>query len=201
VALAFADAPHAPGAPVLAITALTVGPATDGTLVVTATDGRQWTLLEGFAALLSLRAVNAFKLVGSAAHTPRVTAGQLVLVRETWRTVVADTGLAGVLGERARYLAARRWRRELGLPELVFVKLSTEPKPCYVDFTSPQSVFSMVGLMREASINNPSLDRIEVVVTEMLPTPDDAWLPDAAGERYFSEVRLHVVDPEPVVGS
>jgi len=29
----------------------------------------------------------------------------------------------------------------------------------------------------------------------MLPTPEQAWVPDAAGRRYFSELRLHVVDP------
>jgi hypothetical protein len=38
---------------------------------------------------------------------------------------------------------------------------------------------------------------VPVVVTEMLPTPDEAWVPDAAGERYFSELRVCVRDPEP----
>jgi hypothetical protein len=28
----------------------------------------------------------------------------------------------------------------------------------------------------------------------MLPTPEDCWLPDAAGNRYTSELRLVCVD-------
>jgi hypothetical protein len=40
-------------------------------------------------------------------------------------------------------------------------------------------------------------DEVSVVVTEMLPTPDQAWLPDSAGRRYFSELRLHARDPFP----
>ena len=29
------------------------------------------------------------------------------------------------------------------------------------------------------------------VVTELLPTPADAWVPDAAGRGYVCELRLH----------
>jgi hypothetical protein len=34
-----------------------------------------------------------------------------------------------------------------------------------------------------------------VVMTELLPGPDQAWLPDGGGQRYFSELRVHMVDP------
>jgi hypothetical protein len=34
-----------------------------------------------------------------------------------------------------------------------------------------------------------------VTITELLPTPEQAWVPDAAGRRYYSELRLHVRDP------
>jgi hypothetical protein len=30
----------------------------------------------------------------------------------------------------------------------------------------------------------------------MLPEIADAWVPDGTGHRYFSELRLHVVDEE-----
>jgi hypothetical protein len=33
-----------------------------------------------------------------------------------------------------------------------------------------------------------------VTVSEMLPSPDEAWLPDAQGERYCCELRLAAVD-------
>jgi hypothetical protein len=36
---------------------------------------------------------------------------------------------------------------------------------------------------------------VAVVVSEALPGPHDAWVPDAQGRRYQSELRLQVVDP------
>jgi hypothetical protein len=36
-----------------------------------------------------------------------------------------------------------------------------------------------------------------MTITEMLPTPEQAWVPDRAGRRYVSELRLQVVDPQP----
>ena len=59
-----------------------------------------------------------------------------MLLREAWRTTVGATGLAEVTGEQARMLAVRRWRRELGLPDRVFLRLGTEIKPCYVDLSA-----------------------------------------------------------------
>ena len=37
---------------------------------------------------------------------------------------------------------------------------------------------------------------IELVVTELLPDIGEAWLPDAQGGTYFSELRLHIRDPQ-----
>jgi hypothetical protein len=34
-----------------------------------------------------------------------------------------------------------------------------------------------------------------ITISELLPGPDQAWLPDADGNRYFSELRLTAVDP------
>ena len=39
-------------------------------------------------------------------------------------------------------------------------------------------------------------DGVSLTVSEMLPTPDQAWVPDGAGRRYFSELRLHIVDAD-----
>ena len=41
---------------------------------------------------MSIHAVDAFKLVGSFPHTPRVTVDRLVVARETWRREVASSG-------------------------------------------------------------------------------------------------------------
>ncbi|MFI6265918.1 thioesterase domain-containing protein [Micromonospora sp. NPDC051006] len=188
--LAFAPAPGADPRRVLPTVALTV---TDeaGRLVVTAPDGQRWPLTEIFAGLLAAHAVDGFKLVAAAPYTPRITLDRLVVARQTWRTTVGGSGLGTVTGERERFLAVRAWRRRLGLPEWVYVKLGTETKPCFVDLSSPAFANMFCAMVRAARTDGG--DDASLVVSEMLPTPGDAWVPDAAGRRYFSELRLHIV--------
>nr|BFE87620.1 hypothetical protein GCM10020093_102210 [Planobispora longispora] len=167
----------------------------DGELVATMPDGRTRPLLEVFSQLVSIHAVDGFKLVGGDGHTPRITIDRLVVARRTWRTTVDATGLADAGGERARYLAVRRWRRELGLPEQVFVKLSTEIKPLYADLTSPVFADLLCSMVRSARLTAGR--DVRLTVSEMLPGPDQTWLSDAEGRRYFTELRMHMVDPLP----
>ncbi|MFD0598460.1 hypothetical protein ACFQZ4_44350 [Catellatospora coxensis] len=120
--------------------------------------------------------------------------GRLVVHRQTWRTTVADCARAADLpDEAARYLAVRRWRDRLGLPEQVFVRVGTEVKPVYVDFTSPAYVAAFVAMVRAASRAGGA--GVPLTVSEMLPGPEQAWVPDAAGRRYFSELRMAIRDP------
>ncbi|NBE83205.1 thioesterase domain-containing protein [Micromonospora rubida] len=191
--LGFVAAPGADPDRVMPTVDLTVGDH-DGRLVATARDGASWPLTEVFAGLLSTHAVDGFKLVAAAPYTPRITLDGLVVARQTWRTTVGECGLADVTSERDRFLAVRRWRRDLGLPELVYVKLGTEVKPCYVDLGSPAYAATLCAMVRAARKDGG--DGVSLTVSEMLPTPDDAWVPDAAGRRYFSELRLHIVDDE-----
>ncbi|MFI6824113.1 thioesterase domain-containing protein [Micromonospora sp. NPDC050187] len=191
--LAFAPAAGADPDRVLPTVDLTVVDR-DGELVAVAPDGRTWTLDEVFAGPLTMHAVDGFKLVAAAPHTPRITLDRLVVARETWRTTLGGTGLADVTGERERFLAVRRWRRELGLPEQVYVKLATETKPCFLDLSSPFYASAFCSMLRTARSQDG--DDVSVTLTEMLPTPEQAWVPDQAGRRYFSELRLHVVDGE-----
>jgi surfactin synthase thioesterase subunit len=207
VQLGIGPAPGADRSRLIPACELVVRPGPEGTLVVgpphrraggaqpasptkAATTG--WPLIEVFSGLLAMHAVDAFKLLATRRHTPRITVDKLVISRETWRTTVAATGLATVTTDRARFLAARRWRAALGLPERVFVKLGTETKPCYVDFRSPLYVLSLCALIRAA--HGAGGAEVDVVVTEMLPTPDQAWVPDANNLRYFSELRIQVSD-------
>lgn len=193
VRLAYTPAPVPPEAQVLPTAAVTVS-VVDGELVGQAPDGRSWPLVELFGSFLSARAVNAFKLVGARPHTPRVSVGRLVVHRETWRTTVGDCGVAAPrAGEAERYLAVRRWRDRLGLPERVFVKVGTEIKPCYVDFTGPAYVAAFVALVRAAARDGGP--DVPLTVTELLPAPEQAWVPDGAGRRYLSELRMAVRDP------
>ncbi|MFG2104550.1 thioesterase domain-containing protein [Micromonospora echinaurantiaca] len=191
--LAFAPAPGADPNRVLPTVELTVADE-GGELFATAPDGQRWTLTEVFSPLLSAHAVDGFKLVAAAPHTPRITLGELVVARQTWRTTVGGSGLATVTGERERFLAVRDWRRRLGLPEQVYVKLGTETKPCFVDLSSPAFSNMFCAMVRAA--RGDGGDDTSLVISEMLPTVADAWVPDAAGRRYFSELRLHIVDAD-----
>ncbi|MFG1918413.1 thioesterase domain-containing protein [Micromonospora sp. NPDC048898] len=196
--VAFASAPNADPDRVLPTVALTVRDE-DGRLTVVAPDGQRWLLTEVCAGLLSLHAVDGFKLVAAAPYTPRITLDRLVVARQTWRTTVGACDFGAAKGERARFLAVRDWRRRLGLPEQVYVKLGTETKPCFVDLSSP--VFADMFCVMVRAARRDGGDDTTVVVSEMLPTEQDAWVPDGAGRRYFSELRLHLVDadePEPV---
>ncbi|MFC4852123.1 lantibiotic dehydratase [Actinophytocola glycyrrhizae] len=195
VRLAFAQAPGAVGEHVLATTALEVSDV-DGELVAADRTGARWPLVEVFSQLIAIHAVDAFKLSSPTPHTPRITVDRMVVSRETWRTTAGATGLAAAKGERDRYLAVRRWRQELGLPDAVFVKLGTETKPYYADLTSPHYTGLLCTMVRSA-IADGGPD-VPVVVSELLPGPDLAWVPDAAGNRYVSELRLHVVDSSTV---
>ncbi|MFJ8204519.1 thioesterase domain-containing protein [Micromonospora chalcea] len=189
--LAFLDAPGADPARVLPTVDLVVDDV-DGELVATASDGQRWPLTEIFAEPFSAHAVDGFKLVAAAPYTPRITVDRLVLARQTWRTTVGDSGLAVPNGERERFLAVRDWRRRLGLPEQVYVKFGTETKPCFVDLSAPAFATTLCAMARAARVDGG--DDVSFTVSEMLPAPEQAWVPDGQGRRYFSELRLHITD-------
>ncbi|MDP9864554.1 lantibiotic dehydratase [Streptosporangium brasiliense] len=186
--LGFAAAPGADPERLLPATSVIVSD-DDGTLIATAPDGHRWPLIEMFAGMLNGLAVDAFKLTSPAPHVPRITIDRLVIARETWRTTVTETGLADITNERERYLATRAWRQRLNLPDQIFVKIGTEVKPCYFDLTSPHYVGVLCTMLRTAG------PEVSVVISEALPTPDQAWVPDHQGNRYFSELRLQITDP------
>ncbi|MFF5204861.1 lantibiotic dehydratase [Streptosporangium sp. NPDC000396] len=192
--LGFAAAPCADPGRLLPATSVTVSDE-NGDLVATALDGHRWPLIEMFAGMLNVLAVDAFKLTTPAAHAPRITIDRLVITRETWRTTVAETGLATVMKERERYLATRAWRGRLNLPDQVFIKIGTEVKPCYFDLTSPHYTDALCTMLRAAGPGT------SVTISEALPTPDQAWVPDHDGNRYFSELRLQIIDPNTAGGA
>jgi Lantibiotic dehydratase, N terminus len=195
--LAFTHAPGADPARLLPVTALTVAER-GGTLVAAAGDGRSWPLFDVFALLVGWAGLEALKRTSAGPHNPRITVDRLVVARETWRTTIGESGLT-VPGRLPEYLAARRLRRALGLPDKVFARIGTEVKPVYVDLTSPRYVAAFCTMLRGAQ--QVAGDGVEIVLTEMLPGAGDAWLPDASGQRYFSELRIQLRDPMPALGT
>lgn len=193
--LGFAPAPGADPDRLVPISSLTVRTEA-GALVAVAPDGRRWPLAEVFDRPLAEVSVEAFKVAATGAHSPRLTVDRLVVARQTWRTTVGECPLGTAIGDPDRYLAARRWRAALDLPERLFVKIETETKPTFVDLTSPLLVSSLATMVRSARLRGGP--DVGLTMSEMLPDTDQAWVPDADGRRYVSELRLQLLDP--VVG-
>jgi len=162
-------------------------------LVVRTRDGRlSFDIIEGFASAISGEVANHFKPLPPAAHTPRVSFDRLVVCRETWRLAASDIWFAFEKEAADRFMEARRWAGLHDLPRHVFVKAAVEMKPCYADLASPVYVELFAKMIRRCV--ERGLGDADVVVTEMLPGPGESWLPDAAGERYSSELRIVALD-------
>jgi hypothetical protein len=146
-------------------------------------------LLEVFSEFLSAGVANAFRPVASGAHTPRVTIDRLVVTREAWKLPANEVSWAFVKSEAERFVAARAWRLEQGMPERAFYKVPVEDKPTFVDFSS----LILVNLLAK-SIRRSAEEQGWVSLTELLPDLPDLWLRDANGSRYTSEFRMCVSD-------
>lgn len=128
-------------------------------------------------------------------HTPRIVVDRLVVSRERWRFAADELDFAAVQEPLERFLAVRRWARDLGLPRFCFYKITTEKKPCYLDLESPIYVDTFCRLLRAAWESAPG--SASVSVSEMLPRIDQAWLGDAAGNLYTSELRIAALQRTP----
>ena len=151
------------------------------------------------SALTSLGGAD-LKLVPPARHTPRITIDRFVVAREAWRLSPAEITFANEEDEAYRFIKARRWAQQHGMPRFVFVKTPAEVKPLFVDFDSPVLINIFARLVHRTVTNNHPDPLVtlppnpKITISEMLPTPDKCWLPDAEGQRYTSELRMVVVD-------
>jgi hypothetical protein len=149
-------------------------------------------LLEVFSFFVLLLGVRSYDPFPPGPQAPRITVGRSVLRRATWRVPPGEVGFWR-LGDRAvRRAAAAAWAAENGMPRQVFVLAPPEEKPVYIDFESPVLVDLLARMLRNSA--EDAVPGRTVRITEMLPTPEDCWLPDAAGNRYTSELRLVCVD-------
>jgi Lantibiotic dehydratase, N terminus len=120
---------------------------------------------------------------------PRITIGRVVLFRERW-LFGREAMPSATSGDSAFFLEVERWREAHELPRHVFVHTSVEPKPFYVDLESPV----LVDLVRRAIAAIGETDAALLVVTEMLPGPDELWVRDEAG-AYASEFLVQMEGP------
>jgi hypothetical protein len=165
----------------------------DGGLVVRTRDGQiSFDIVEFFGAILSLLAASYFKILPALKHTPRVTIDRLIVTREAWCFSADEMEFAHLKEESERFLELQRWAREHDIPRFVFIKAPIEPKPFYVDFASPILVNFFTKTVRQ-TLREESEDHT-ITVTEMIPTPDQLWLPDAEGQLYTAELRMVAIE-------
>jgi len=164
-------------------------------LVLRTRDGKvEFDIVEAFGVGLSDIMVDAFKVLSpvAAGRHPRVTIDNLVISREAWGFAPEEIAFIHENDPRERFVAARRWARAQQLPRFVFVKAPVEQKPFYLDFDSPAYVDIFAKTVRQ-SLESEAPQKL-IVLSEMLPGPDQAWLPDAEGNRYSCELRMVAYD-------
>ncbi|MFH8350188.1 lantibiotic dehydratase [Streptomyces sp. NPDC018045] len=178
----------APG-PVWPAADLYVRPGTDGRLLVHDGAGRTFgPLTQVLGEFLSASSVNAFAMIPAMARRPRVQIGTLVVARRAWRFTARDLAWSRVRDERERFLAARAWRRDTGLPERAFYVVPIDDKPVHVDFTSIVYVNALAKAVRQTGDVNG-----EISLSEMLPDPSQLWLRDGEGRARTCELRMLAV--------
>jgi hypothetical protein len=115
-----------------------------------------------------------------------------VIKRESWSFAPSALEFAKFSTQAERFQGARDLAQRQGIPRFAFFKVPVEGKPAYVDFDSPIliEIFSkMIRRTVDAGLVDGRVD-----ISEMLPQPDQAWLSDASGQKYTSELRIVAVD-------
>jgi hypothetical protein len=164
-----------------------------GRLVVSPERGSSFDVVDVFSQVLTGFLLEGVGLFGAQArHTPRVVFDRCVIARETWRLDAGELSFARERDLARRFLGARLWWRSQSLPRHVFVTSPLELKPFYVDFDSPVYVGLFTTALRRVLAEGLAGAMIEIV--EMLPTFDQLWLVDRAGNRFVSELRLVAFD-------
>ncbi|MFI6146438.1 lantibiotic dehydratase [Streptomyces sp. NPDC051109] len=191
--VALVDFTADPGRPRTVLSAdVAVTERADGELAVVLPDGSEFPAVDVFSHVLTTLAMDLFQILPDGAdRSPRVTVDRLVVARETWRLPPSDMDFAEEKDEARRFVRARQWRERRELPRFVFVVLPTETRPFYVDFDSPVYVNILAKAVRRMARKEPGG---RAVFTEMLPSPEQAWLTDDRGEAYTSELRFVAVD-------
>lgn len=161
---------------------------TDDGLMLRDPDGRLWTIAQAWSVPISMVAADAFKIGLPGSPAPRLTIDNLVVFRRTWRFPAGSIDIMhGSAAEKHARL--RKWQVTNHLPDHLFVKFPSEPKPIYFSFESPAmtTVFTR-SLQRDAQEDPGGL----VTMSEALPEPQSSWLHDTKGHHYVHEFRLQL---------
>ena len=179
----------------LAISGLVVEDVGRGVGVRSLDEDLRFDIIEVFADFLTSRVMNSLKILAPSKHTPRITIDRLVICRETWRFAPSQLDFAFEKSPAQRFLGARQWALQANLPRFVFYKSPVEIKPSFLDLASPILVNLFAKAVRKSAQLAPAEGEAMITISEMLPAPDQLWLPDADGNLYSSELRLIACDP------
>ena len=127
-----------------------------GRLSVVLPDGAVFDVLDVFGHVLTTMAMDLFRVLPEGVHAPRVTVDRMVVSREAWRFTGDEVEFAAEKNEARRFVRARRWREEHGMPRFVFVVSPTEPRPFYLDFDSPVYVNIFAKAVRRLARKDPA---------------------------------------------
>jgi hypothetical protein len=159
----------------------------DGGLWICHPDGRRFDAIDFHWLNVATVAAGLFHMLPPERHSPRVVIDDLVVSRERWCLEPAAIPFSGVKDPFERFVAARRFAADHGLPRFVFVKVPEEPKPIFVDFDSAAYIDLFAHVVRRAS---------KITLSEMLAAPSHSWLADRGGNRYVCELRLAALETE-----
>lgn len=127
-------------------------------------------------------------------HVPRIRVGDVIISRERWRFAPEEIEAASVSKPHERFLALRRWARHHGMPRHCFFKVSSERKPCFLDFDSPIYADLFLKMVRSAAETGAGAS---VSVVEMLPRLDQLWLRDDGPGHHTCEIRTTAYEHTP----
>src|SRR5262245_19201269 len=148
----------------------------------------RFSLAEVYREVFSHRISQSFTEMSPQPYRPRISIDGLIISREAWRFQAAELEFAFIKDEGERFIAARRWTTKYGIPRFAFVVSPVEVKPFYVDFDSPIYVDIFAKVVRHTvQLGN---EESQMTLSEMMPGPDQVWLPDAEGRLYASELRV-----------
>lgn len=160
---------------------------------------RRWQrdILDLFGEFIYLAVGSEFRVLAKRRQTPRVTVGNLVIHRETWRVPCSEFDFVHLGHDASCFRDARRFMQRHGMPSKVFVKVPWENKPFLVDFDSPLYVRGFAKHIR-AGFRAGTDSATQVAISEMLPSFGDHWLSDGQGQRYTSELRMVAIHRDDV---
>lgn len=164
----------------------------DGELVAIGRNGKLFRVIELVGWRCAELVRDAFKMFLSSAYNPRISIDRMVIRRETWRFTPAHLTFAIEKDAIERFVRFRAWAQSHQLPRFLFYESPVERKPAYLDSNSPILLDIFSRVVRRTMEQNSADAAIQI--TEMLPTPDQTWLPDAHGNRYCCELRMVALD-------